>query len=279
VIRRLIRYRVFVRMAVQEAMAFRAQFWGSLAVSGLTLLLSYYLWSAIYGGQQELAGIRLQQMMTYLVVSALVNGALIGGTIAYLGGGFMTGSLGGELIRPLSFPLLCLARSTGSAAVYLILRGLPVFVLGAVFIGIRWPSPAAGAAFLASLFQAFVLYFLLEFCLAQLTLFTHTHRAVSQLWGLVVTFATGALIPLPFFPAGLREVLYVLPFQSVFYTPINIFLGGELEVGPVVGALVALGLPPVAAAVACQTLWIAVLVPLAAGAWRFSSPRLLVQGG
>lgn len=278
-IRRLTRYRVFVRMAVQEAMAFRAQFWGSLAVSGLTLLLSYYLWSAIYGGQPELAGIRAEQMMTYLVVSALVNGALIGGTIAYLGGGFMTGSLGGELIRPLSFPLLCLARSVGSAAVYLILRGLPVFVLGAIFIGIRWPEPAVGVAFVVSLVQAFLIYFLLEFCLAQLTLFTHTHRAVSQLWVLVVTFGTGALIPLPFFPAGLRQLLYVLPFPSVFYTPINIFLGGELEVGPVAGALVSSGLTPVAAAVVCQTIWVAVLAPLAAGVWRFSSARLLVQGG
>ena len=59
-------YRVFVHMAVREAMAFRAQFLGSLCLSGLFLLLSYYLWSAVYGEQEELAGIHIEDMMTYL---------------------------------------------------------------------------------------------------------------------------------------------------------------------------------------------------------------------
>ncbi len=278
-IRRITRYRVFLRLAVQDALAFRAQFWGTLGLSGLSLLLSYCLWQAIYAGRTELAGIRAHEMMTYLVVSALVNGALIGGTIGYLGQGFVSGSIGGDLIKPLSFPLLCFARSAGSAGVYLLLRGIPVFLLGVIFIGVDWHGPAATAAFLISLVQAFVLYFLLEFTLAQLTLFTHTSAAVAQIWVLVVTFATGSLIPLPFFPAALRRVLFALPFQSIFYTPINIFMGGRMEAGPVVDLLAGLGLPPIAGAVACQTLWIVLLIPLASGAWRISSPRILIQRG
>ncbi|MYK39689.1 MAG: hypothetical protein F4049_05660 [Gemmatimonadetes bacterium] len=272
-------YRVFVHMAVREAMAFRAQFLGSLYLSGLFLLLSYYLWSAVYGEQEELAGIHIEDMMTYLVVSALVQGAVIGGTLTTLGENYVSGSIGTELIRPLSFPLVCFARTMGSVTLYLILRGLPVFLLGAILLTIQWPAPTATIAFLISLAQALVVYFLLEFTLAQLTLFTETHSAAAQLWGLIVSFATGSLIPLPFFPDTLRAILFALPFQSMFYTPINIFLGGTLEVGPITETLMAAGLPSILAALLCQTIWIVLLVPVAAGVWRFSSQRLVVQGG
>ena len=276
---RLRPYRVFVRMAVREAMAFRVDFWGTVCLSGLTLLLSYYLWTAVYGGRDELAGLGIQEMMTYIVVSALVNGALVGGTITRVGAGYVSGAFAGDLIRPLSFPLICLARTVGSSTVYFLLRGLPVFVVGALTLDVLWPSPWAAAVFVASLVQALILYFVIEFTIAQLTLFTESYRAAGQLFGLLVTFASGALIPLPFFPEQLKQILYALPFQAIFYLPINTFLEAGLEAGPVPGALIAAGVSPLVAALASQTLWIAVLAPIAAVCWRLSSPRLLVQGG
>lgn len=278
-IRRTLRYGVYVRTAVQEALVFQVDFWAGIGVALLTMFLSFYLWRAVYGAERELAGMSLAQMMSYLVVSALVQGALAGGVIGYVGQGFLTGTIGVDLLRPLSFPGLCLARSAGSAAVYFLTRGLPVFLVGAVVVGLRLPGPAEAAAFLAALALAFVLYFLLEFILAQLTLFTEAFSAVSQIWELLVVFCTGALLPLAFFPDWARQVLFAMPFHGIFYTPINLFLGGELEAGPVVRALAGLGLDPTSAALLEQLLWIAVLAPLAALAWRASSRRLVVQGG
>jgi ABC-2 type transport system permease protein len=48
----------------------------------------------------------------------------------------------------------------------------------------------------------------------------------ESVWGLsitkeiVVTVFSGALIPLQFFPDGMQKVLFWLPFQAIYHTPI-----------------------------------------------------------
>ena len=51
----------------------------------------------------------------------------------------------------------------------------------------------------------------------------------ESVWGLsmtkeiIVTFLSGALIPLQFFPEAIQQVLYWLPFQAIYHTPLMIF--------------------------------------------------------
>ena len=273
------RYGVYVRLAAQDVLAFHAQFWAGLGEAVLSFFLSLSLWRAVYAGATDVAGLRFDQMVTYLVAGVLVRTAVSGSVLSYLGNMYESGSVGLDLARPLSFPLICAARSVGESACYLLTRGMPVFVTAALLLHVAFPPPALLAAFALSLVLALALYFMLEFALAQLIFVLQTSNALNLLWSLLIMFGTGALIPLPFFPAWAQQVLFALPLHCIFYTPLSLFLGGELLAGPVVAALQSAGLPLPVGLLAEQGLWAAVLAAGLRIIWHFSRRRMVMLGG
>jgi ABC-2 type transport system permease protein len=86
-----------------------------------------------------------------------------------------------------------------------------------------------------------------------------THTAVTNLF-------SGALIPLQFFPDGLRAIAMALPFQAIINTPLLIYLG-EIQGS---GILPAMGL---------QAFWIFALWAIGALMWGPCVRALEIQGG
>ena len=76
----------------------------------------------------------------------------------------------------------------------------------------------------------------------------------------------GALIPLWFFPAELRAIADWLPFQSMLFAPIAIYLG-QLTGGDTVRAI------------ALQLLWVLALYIAVRAVWRHAMRRVVLQGG
>ncbi|MFH1075162.1 MAG: hypothetical protein V1752_08745 [Candidatus Firestonebacteria bacterium] len=277
-IKRILRYNVFISMTIKDALVFRAQFWVGLVITGLILSLNYCLWKAIYSSRVEIAGIHIKQMMTYIVVGSLVT-AVRGNVINDIGEAFESGHCGIDLVRPLSFPIVSLSRSLGESIINILLHGLPVFFLGWIFIGINLPSYISALAFVISLILSLVLYFLFEFIFAQLIFYIQTYYSIARMWDLMIFFTSGALIPLQFLPEWIKNVLFVMPFQSIFYTSINIFLGETLQSSPLVQLINNFGIPCMLSVLLEQILWIIVMLPVAMIIWKFSSRRLIVQGG
>ena len=73
-------------------------------------------------------------------------------------------------------------------------------------------------------------------------------------------------MPLWFMPAGIRKIISFTPFESIYFTPVRIYLG-ELE-----GMDILLGM-------ALQLVWIAVLAMIANIFWKQGVKKLVVQGG
>ncbi|HYF52337.1 MAG TPA: hypothetical protein VEJ63_23220 [Planctomycetota bacterium] len=278
--RALSRYGVFVKLAIQNKMSFRADFWAGIGEALLTFCLGIYLWRAIYAGREELAGMSYVDMTTYLIVAALVRGALSGSPIAAIGSAYMSGANAADMLKPLSYPMIILAREAAEFALHLLFRGLPVFFAGVAFVPFHVPEFVSLPLFCVSLCFAFLLNFLLQFLVAQLVVYIHTWSGLTRFWAILVTFSTGALVPLPFFPPLLRDVLYCLPFHGMFYTPVTIFRGTPPEVSPLAELIAsATTLPATAAMVLEQAAWCGVLALLAQAAWRCSSQRFMAQGG
>jgi ABC-2 type transport system permease protein len=77
---------------------------------------------------------------------------------------------------------------------------------------------------------------------------------------------SGMLIPLAFFPAGLRTLAEWLPFQGIVYTPVMIYLG-QIQGQALLPALVV------------QVGWVALLWIGARLFWSRAVRALDVQGG
>ena len=81
-----------------------------------------------------------------------------------------------------------------------------------------------------------------------------------------MSFLTGQLIPLSFFPEIVQRIFDFLPFSSMIYAPVMIYLG------KVQGAELAWVLLR-------QAVWVLILYGLGTLIWRRVTRRLVVLGG
>jgi ABC-2 type transport system permease protein len=270
-------YRTLVVMTFQDSLSFQTQFWIGLGQVILSFLLRYYLWLAIFSANAVIAGMNLGQMIQYAIASALAGSIMSSGVLGQIISGHYSGSLNADLLKPWSLPLVWLTRSVGAALVNLLCHGLPVLVVGLALVGPTFEFISHLPVFLTALALGFVINFLLEFLWGQLMFYMTEFYSISGFWNLVQTFATGALIPLPFFPAWAQEVLYALPFQLIFYAPISLLLGGSMPQAPFIRVLTERGFPEAGAVVALQICWILVLSGAAWLAWNRTKRRVSTQ--
>lgn len=83
---------------------------------------------------------------------------------------------------------------------------------------------------------------------------------------LVMSFLTGQLIPLTFFPAAVQRIFDFLPFSSMVYTPVMIYLGKYSGYD-------------LAFVLLRQIVWVLLLYGLGSLIWRAVVKRLTVLGG
>ena len=77
---------------------------------------------------------------------------------------------------------------------------------------------------------------------------------------------SGLLLPITFFPHIVQKVLGVMPFEYISYVPMLIYLGNLNGFG-------------LARAIAMQVIWVAILFAIGDGLWRWSSRKVIIQGG
>ena len=88
----------------------------------------------------------------------------------------------------------------------------------------------------------------------------------SDLKTAVLSFLTGQLIPLAFFPEAVQRLFDFLPFSSMLYAPVMIYLGKYT------GSTLMFVL-------ARQAVWVVLLYLLGSLIWRQVVKRLIVLGG
>ena len=93
-----------------------------------------------------------------------------------------------------------------------------------------------------------------------------------SVWGIVtiknviVNILSGTLLPLWFMPNALKKIIEFTPFESIYFTPVKIYLG-ELS-----GREIAISM-------AIQLVWIVLLWSVANIFWKKGVKKLVVQGG
>ena len=122
------------------------------------------------------------------------------------------------------------------------------------------------ALFLASAACSFLIYVLFDFCFGMVAFFTTYIFGLSMAKEAILLFLTGELIPLSFFPDAVQRVFDFLPFSSMVYTPVMIYLGKYK------GSALAFVLFR-------QVAWVVLLYLLGSHIWRRVTKRLVVLGG
>lgn len=146
--KRLRVYRSFVKAGVMETLSFKWAIFGWLFIDSLSILLTCFLWYAIFNqtndglyqfnefNERVLNGFTLPQMISYQLTAMIVS-SLVYSSVSFW---FVTddireGNIAMQLIRPISYRLRILSESIGSFIVNFFILFIPVMTLIVVING------------------------------------------------------------------------------------------------------------------------------------------------
>jgi ABC-2 type transport system permease protein len=259
----------FARQAFVASAMYRLEYWMELMGNFIRMYGAYWLWTTLYLVSPQLFTTSLEQMLTYAMLAQSLDVVLSATNLPryYISEQVQSGAIQMDLLRPLDFTFHLLSRSAGELIFNLAVMGLPGFLFGALFLGLRPPaSPLHALLFGLSLALAFLVGFAMSYLVGLVAIYTLAIRRISWVYFAMQSFFSGEMVPLWYFPPVLAQVAALLPFQAIIGIPLSIYIG-RLTPDE---ALPALGL---------QAAWAAVLLGLGVWVWRRAHNRLIIQGG
>lgn len=265
------KYMSYLRMYFIAGLQYRGAALGGLATQyawGFLFLLQY---RAFYASDPGAIPMPYPQLVSYIWLNQAF--LMLFNTFRYdreIVESITKGQIAYELVRPLSLYGMWLSRDLGSRIAAALLRSVPVLILAALLpepFGMHLPGSFGG--FLLFLLSTVLgtlncaAFTLLQYLVIFRTLSPGGIRSIAIA---LTELFSGALIPLPFFPPAIRNVLALLPFAAMQNSPLRIY--SDNLSGP--AALTAIGV---------QVFWCAVMLSIGSLGLQRQLRRVVVQGG
>ncbi|WP_139787158.1 ABC transporter permease [Cohnella massiliensis] len=262
-------FRSFSRQAFHNTAVYRFDFWLQLVAACLMMYSVHWVWNTLYAQSPQAFGVSLRQMIAYGILGMALETVFAPGRgpQTYMAEQVKTGSIDTDLSKPLDFHFHMLARNFGETLFRFCALVVPSLLVGAAFLGLQ-PPPGFGnlLLFLVSLLLGYFVLFSLNFLVGTAAVLTLDIGSVSWAYNALLRFFAGQMVPFWLFPDFLEAVARCLPFQSIYYIPITIYIGKADGAAALEGILLQAG-------------WALLLLAACRLAWNRVQSRLIVQGG
>ena len=272
-VRRFFRtYIPFSRAGIQEAVVYRANFICFLIGEIMSAFIMYFVWKAVFlsSGSETFMGFTMEDMVVYLFITFLT------GYLTYSDGAFavgeeiVDGSIAARMIRPCSFEMCFLFQELGNRLISVSMIFVPMVAGVEIYRYITCGELRFNIVYfllyIVSLLIAYMISFYFNVCYGFMAFFFKNLWGTTLIKETLVSFLSGAIVPLAFLPSGLAAVLNFLPFASLSYTPVMIYMGMYTY-------------PQIAMRLGLQLFWMVVMFGVSKLIWRSAVKRLAVQGG
>ena len=236
----------------------------------MSCFILYFIWKAVYASSDStsLSGFTITQMVMYVFIAfstrllSSTDGAWI------MSEQIKDGSICMTLIKPIKYHISILFDQIGGL---LSIFHVPfIFLIGIEVYNFNQTGSITPISnilfFVISVALAFLVNFLFGLMIGYLAFF------LKNLWGMnmliegVVGFLSGSMIPFVLFPNGLRIFFQALPFASMNYIPVMIYLGEFTGIQILFNILL-------------QVFWLVAFYLLSKFLWSIAIKHLSVQGG
>lgn len=265
-------YKPFTRAGLQSAFAYRANFIFFLLGEIMQCFIMYFVWKAVFLNTQDSSfmGFTMENMIVYLFITFLTGYLTYSDGSYAVGEEIRDGNIAMRMLKPCSFDMSFLFQEFGNKIISLAIMFVPI-VLGIeiyrfCICGQIMFNAAHFAFYLLSLVLAYLISFYFNVCYGFLAFFLKNLWGTNILKEVVVNFLSGATIPLAFMPKALAAVLNFLPFASLSYTPVMIYMGMYSPKDILYSILL-------------QLFWLAVFIFASKLIWRGAMKRVSIQGG
>lgn len=270
--RKLKIYTPFINAGMQEMSTYRANWLFYILGDVLACFVSFFVWEAVFisNGGESFMGFDKSDMVVYIFMSFLTGQVISSGGTYNIGEEVKDGSIAMRMIKPISYNATFLFQEIGNKLMEIgvifipLVAGVEIYrfaVTGELKFDIL-----KFLIYLVCCVFAYAINFFFNIC------YGFTAFVFKNLWGsnmlknTVVSFLSGAIIPLAFLPEVLKNVLICLPFSSLTYTPVMIYMGMYTGYELLFFAGV-------------QIFWAVVFWLLSKVIWKCVINRLSIQGG
>ncbi len=259
-------YLAYAKKSFLNRSAYRFDHFMSILNTCLQIFIFWGIYGALYGDSTEIDGITLPMVTTNFILSMGLS-AVFTVNDFFLPDKINSGSIANELLRPISFRGRMIAENVGDAFFNLIFQFIPAAVIAIVAIGIIKPAGfALFGLFLISALLGFGILWTISFTMQALAFWLVNVWSIMTIKNVFINVLSGAMIPLWFMPDWMSGVLKYTPFSSIYFTPVQIYLG-QLRFDEILQKC------------AVQLIWILILALLGHLIWKKGQKKLVVQGG
>lgn len=250
---------------------YRATYIVSLIGEPISFIIQVILFTKIYEYNQAevMVGYSLSQMIWYFAGVTFVWFLIWNGVDNSIANKILSGDLAIDLLRPFSIFLFELAIAAGTRITGLLMEFIPIFIM---FSFISFPGFLTVLSitkfFLVVLFS-FILFFNINYLVGISAFWIKSNYSLQSIKLVLISFLAGSYIPLEFYPEKIRVLVGYLPFQYLFYWPVQFFLNLEHTHG----------FKTLIHVLSLQLFWILLLYGFCRFAWKRAIERFCAVGG
>ena len=215
------RYLAVTRGGFMLGMVYRFTFIFTLLGNIVYLGVAYYLWSSIFTHADVIRGMTFNETFLYVGLGSSVFVLLKTYTDWFIHGDIREGTIANYLIKPVEVGVYYLFSSLGLFLFNLLIITLPTLLLLAFVFKVQFTVGPGLIIFPISILLAYLITFNIDYFVGLFGFYTESVWGLSTTKEIIITVFSGALIPLQFFPDPIQKVLFWLPFQAIFHTPIT----------------------------------------------------------
>lgn len=265
-------YLPFASNELKRQLSYKGAFYLWILISMFSSFISYFLWMAIYGSSESgVIGNLTQKEMVVYVFMVYVTSSMVTVSISdWVSEDVVKGNVAMNLIKPIDYRMSLISMAVGNMAYRLLAPGIFVWIgieIYKVFrLGMEPVSFGTIVVFLLSCAMSFLIFVLFDFCFGMIAFFTTYIFGLMLVKDAILKLLTGQLIPISLFPEVFQNIFEFLPFSSMVYTPVMIYLGKYSG-------------KTMMSALGRQVFWVVFLYALGSVIWKQVSKRLVVLGG
>lgn len=254
-------------VAFRQRLVYKADVAMGVFSQFVILFVQISVWQALFASGPSANGVTLQDMVTYVVLGALVYSFTRSGIDYRIAERVQDGTIAIDFVRPVHFKYYMMSEDAGENGFRTLFTALPACLFGALYWGLRFPEdPWTLLLSVATLAGGTVLIYQLNYVLGLLSFWFKESYHVDWLFGAMQAVFSGGLVPLWFYPPLLRTVSRLFPWQLVSFAPLAVFL----EKYDHTAAFRVLGL---------QALWLLILVAAERALWLKAQEKIEIYGG
>jgi len=260
-------YFEYLRVSFQTFMAYRARYFVGVSTYIIHVGVYYFLYKALFEHGGMIKGYSLEQMVTYVAIGWVSKSFYLNYVDHELASDVRMGQLAMDMIKPIDFQWMCFAKGLGQSVFRLILFTPPIVLVT------LWVFPVSGPAswghlllFFLSTFLSALIYLGINFLFGVFAVFFLSIEGILYPKNLMIELFSGLLIPIDWFPRWFQMISAALPFQSIAYAPLLIYLGK-------------LDSSKIATTLGIQFFWAVVLLIAGRILWKICQRKILIQGG